>query len=63
MKVPHGLKVEQDMVCELRRSLYGLKQVAAVWYKTIRAVFAELNFIQIRVYPCMFLRRYGQGAE
>ena len=31
MRVPHGVQAEEDMVCELRRSLYGLKQAAAVW--------------------------------
>ena len=63
MRVPHGVQAEEDMVCELRRSLYGLKQAAAVWYKTIRAVFADLNFTQSRADPCVFLRHSGQGSE
>ena len=63
MKVPYGVQAEQDMVCELRRSLYRLKKATAAWYKNIRAVFAELNFIQSRADPCVFLRRSGQGAE
>ena len=29
MKVPYGVQAEQDMVCELRRSLYRLKKATA----------------------------------
>ena len=51
------------MVCKLRRSLYKLKQAAVAWYKTNRAVFANLNIMLSRADLCVFLRRSSQALE
>ncbi|KAL3665196.1 hypothetical protein V7S43_019066 [Phytophthora oleae] len=56
MEPPEGVKVGHGMVCLLRRSLYGLKQAAAVWFRTIRAVFTKLGFQQCRADLCLFVR-------
>ncbi|GMF54557.1 unnamed protein product [Phytophthora fragariaefolia] len=56
MEPPEGVRVPAGMVCQLRRSLYGLKQAAAVWFKTIRVVFSKLGFSQCRADPCLFVR-------
>ncbi|KAE9354977.1 hypothetical protein PR003_g3065 [Phytophthora rubi] len=56
MEPPEGVRVPVGMVCQLRRSLYGLKQAAAVWFTTIRAVFSKLEFSQCRADPCLFVR-------
>lgn len=53
-KVANGAQAERDMVCEIRRSLYRLKQAATVWCKTIRTDFADLNLIQSRADPVRF---------
>ncbi|KAE8969014.1 hypothetical protein PR001_g27622 [Phytophthora rubi] len=61
MVPPEGINVRDGMVCRLRRSLYGLKQAAAVWHKTIRSVFIALGFKQCKSCPCLFVR-VGQNG-
>ncbi|GMF66180.1 unnamed protein product [Phytophthora lilii] len=56
MAIPEGIRANTGMVCKLRRSLYGLKQAAAVWYQTIRAVSKKMGFRECRADPCMFVR-------
>ncbi|POM64196.1 Retrotransposon Tca5 Polyprotein [Phytophthora palmivora] len=56
MKVPQGLNVADGNVCRLRRSLYGLKQAAAAWYRTISDVFLKAGFRQCRSDSCLFVR-------
>ncbi|KAL7690538.1 putative reverse transcriptase, RNA-dependent DNA polymerase [Plasmopara halstedii] len=54
--VPQDVPIDDGFGCKLQRSLYGLKQAAAVWCKTIRAAFVDMRFIQCRANPCMFVR-------
>ncbi|KAE9193583.1 hypothetical protein PF005_g18012 [Phytophthora fragariae] len=61
MTVPTGMKVAADMVCQLRRSLYGLKQAAAVWFRTIRDVFRRAGFVQCAADTCLFAKRSGRA--
>ncbi|GMF25303.1 unnamed protein product [Phytophthora fragariaefolia] len=61
MVPPEGINVRDGMVCRLRRSLYGLKQAAVVWHKTIRSVFIVLGFKQSKSDPCLFVRVGQQG--
>ncbi|GMF66379.1 unnamed protein product [Phytophthora lilii] len=56
MAIPENIRTKTGMVCKLRRSLYGLKQAAAVWYQTIRAVLKKMGFRECRADPCMFVR-------
>ncbi|KAL7687552.1 putative reverse transcriptase, RNA-dependent DNA polymerase [Plasmopara halstedii] len=56
MAPPLGINIPEGLVCKLRRSLYGLKQAAAVWYKKIRSVFISMEFVQCRADPCLFVR-------
>ncbi|GMF65420.1 unnamed protein product [Phytophthora lilii] len=55
MAPPLGIDIPEGMVCKLRRSLYGLKQAAAVWFKKIRSVFISMGFMQCRADPCLFV--------
>ena len=44
---------------KLNRSLYGLKQAAATWFKTISNVFRKMGFVPCVADPCVFVRRDG----
>ncbi|GMF37522.1 unnamed protein product [Phytophthora lilii] len=64
MAPPLGIDIPEGMVCKLRRSLYGLKQAAAVWFKKIRSVFISMGFVQCRADPCLFVRHQaGRDAS
>ena len=60
MRASTGVQAGNYIVCELRLSMYGLKKAAAVWYKTIRAVIADMNVIRSRADPCVFVRLSSQ---
>jgi hypothetical protein len=60
---PAGVVISKKQVCKLNRSLYGLKQAAATWYKTISTVFTmKLGFKQCTSDPCIFVRFDGPDA-
>lgn len=63
MAAPEGIEVSAGSVCRLRRSLYDLKQAAAVRYKTIRSVFRSMEFVQCRAGTCFFVRRNGDDCS
>ena len=41
---------------KLNRILYGLKQAAATWYKTISCVFVEMDFSSCAADSCIFVK-------
>jgi hypothetical protein len=61
MTVPAGMKVAAGLVCRLRRSLYGLKQAAAVWFRTIQDVFRRAGFVQCAADTCLFVKHSGRA--
>jgi hypothetical protein len=63
MSPPESVNIPDGMVCLLRRSVYGLKQAASVWFKTIRSVISSRGFVQCRADPCLFLRRHRDGGD
>ena len=46
-----------DKVLQLNRSLYGLKQAAATWFKTIFKAFGEMRFTQCTSDSFIFVRQ------
>ncbi|GJR35000.1 putative RNA-directed DNA polymerase [Tanacetum coccineum] len=47
MKVPQGFKKENDnRVCKLKKSLYGLKQASRNWYQKFTTSLIEIGFKQ-----------------
>lgn len=59
MEVPNGVYADDDMVCELDKSLYGLKQAAQVWNKTIRNKLRSLDFKQSAADECIYVKTVG----
>lgn len=61
MKQPSGFIADgkEDHVCLLRRSLYGLKQSARVWNKSIHQVLIDANYVQSRNDPCLYSLNVG----
>jgi len=55
MEVPKGLiDAKENMVCRLKKSLYGLKQSSRVWNKTFTKFLNDYNLIQSKADPCVF---------
>ncbi|KAJ0392461.1 hypothetical protein P43SY_002015 [Pythium insidiosum] len=62
MRPPEGVKLPEGMICKLQRSIYGLRQAAAVWHNTIKGVLREMGFDQCRSDQCVFVRRDGEDS-
>jgi len=58
MEQPPGYvkKGQEDMVCHLQRSLYGLKQSSKCWNKTFSEYLKELKFVYLKADCCIFKR-------
>jgi len=56
MEQPPGYvkKGQEDLVCYLQRSLYGLKQSSRCWNKTFTEYLKELKFVQLKADCCIF---------
>ena len=58
MSQPPGFveKGKEELVCRLKRSLYGLKQSSRCWYDELRVYLTEIEFQQCTSEPCVFYR-------
>jgi hypothetical protein len=54
---PQGYEVPGNLVCKLRKSLYGLKQSGRNWNNTLHEFFCENELVQSPVDPCVYFRR------
>src|SRR5438046_746606 len=60
MEQPEGFEVgtkEDDLVCRLRRTLYGLKQGTRVWNQRIRLFLKSIGFDQTYSDPCVYINK------
>ncbi|KAI3723909.1 hypothetical protein L2E82_35671 [Cichorium intybus] len=56
MKVPQGfLNVEENRVCKLHKSIYGLKQASRNWYQKFTKALISDNFRQSKADHSMFV--------
>ncbi|KAD4177991.1 hypothetical protein E3N88_26582 [Mikania micrantha] len=56
MKIPQGFgKHDDNRVCKLKKSLYGLKQASRNWYQKFTNSLLEIGFKQARPDPSLFL--------
>ena len=58
MEQPLGFHVagQEDKVCILRKSLYGLKQSSRQWYKTFDAHLMNIGFIKSAYDRCVYIK-------
>ncbi|KAJ1530288.1 hypothetical protein ONE63_005209 [Megalurothrips usitatus] len=56
MEPPKGLKVDNNNVCKLKKSLYGLKQSPRSWNQKIDCFLKINNLCQSQHDPCLYFR-------
>ena len=61
MKQPEGYEKqgEEDLVCKLSKSIYGLKQSSRCWNTALDAHLKRMGFAQLKSDPCI----YASGGE
>jgi hypothetical protein len=63
MKQPEGYvkEGEEDLVCKLNKSIYGLKQSSRCWYRTIDQFLKNSGYVQSSSDPCLYIKREGDN--
>lgn len=61
MKQPKGFAAEgaEDLVCKLKKSIYGLKQSSRCWNSTLYKHLKEMGFEQSTSDPCIYMDTGG----
>ena len=65
MEQPEGYadKDQTDVVCKLRKSLYGLKQSARCWNITIDSFLKESGYSQSNADPCVYFKTENKDGK
>jgi hypothetical protein len=61
MKQPEGfvVKGKKELVCKLKKTLYGLKQSPRMWYQKFDTYILGLGFVRSRVDHCVYSKQVG----
>ena len=63
MRMPEGLpRYDADgneLVCHLRKSIYGLRQAPRIWFNHFKASLIKFGFTQSQVDPCLFIYNHN----
>ena len=57
LEQPEGFEKENNLVCKLRKSIYGLRQAARNWYKKLHDFLLEKVMTKSANDPCLFTRK------
>ncbi|KAJ9555756.1 hypothetical protein OSB04_010370 [Centaurea solstitialis] len=65
MSQPEGytLKGQEDKVCKLKKSIYGLKQASRQWYLKFNETINAFGFEENVVDPCIYLKISGRNSD
>ena len=63
MSQPTGFKTagKEDMVCKLKKSLYGLKQSPRQWYKRFDSFIRGKRYTRSHYDPCVYYNKLATG--
>jgi hypothetical protein len=53
------VKGKKELVCRLKRSLYGLKQSPRMWYQKFDSCMLGLGFTRIKEDHCVYFKLVG----
>ena len=56
MKQPPGFEKEGNLVCKLKKGIYGLKQSPRQWNKLLNEFLEQKGFKRSKVDPCIYLK-------
>ena len=61
MKQPEGfiVKGKNELVCKLKKSLYGLKQSPRMWYQKFDTYILGLGFVRSKADHCVYSKQVG----
>ena len=59
MRQPEGYEDDTDRICELLKSLYGLKQSGREWNKVFDKEMKKFGFNRLSSDPCVYIKRDG----
>ena len=61
MKYPEGfiIKGKEELVCSLKKSLYGLKQSPRMWYQKFDSYIHGIGFKISQVDHCVYIKQVG----
>ena len=55
-------KDNEELVCRLNKSLYGLKQASRYWYKRFDSFIVSLGFDRLEADHCAYFYDYDDGS-
>jgi hypothetical protein len=55
----YDVKGKKELVCRLKKSLYGLKQSPRMWYQTFDTYMLGLGFTRIQEDHCVYFKLIG----
>ena len=64
MQQPEGFVIagQEQLVCKLRKSIYGLKQAGRAWFEKINAALIGMDFTPLDSDHCVYVRHQGDDV-